>query len=387
MTKKYYEQDPYLREFQGTVLSCQQAKDGYWVELDGTAFYPEGGGQPGDIGTLGAVRVLDTHVREDRVLHLCEQPLPVGETVTGQIDWQRRFAFMQQHSGEHLFSGLVHREFGWNNVGFHMGKEAVRVDVDGPMSAQDIQLAERLTNQAIVDNLPCCITFPTPEELQTLDYRSKKALTGPVRIVNFGYADTCACCGTHVARTGEIGLVEVISFQPYKGGMRILMQIGWQALADYEVRIQRLQALSQLLSAKPEDLLSATEHLLQSSEAVSQQFIALKQRIFLDHLAQADHQAPLVVLFEEGLTPFDLCQCGKLMAPQVPVGLVLSGSDQEGYHYAMVSEDQDVRAFGKALNAGCNGRGGGKPHLVQGSLTASRQEIDQFLQQSQGLFS
>ena len=380
MTKKYYYDDPYRREFEGVVLSCTPCKEGYLVELDGTAFYPAGGGQPGDTGTLGDTVVLDTHEREGRILHLCKDPLDVGSQVPGAIHWQRRFELMQQHSGEHLFSGLAHREYGLDNVGFHIGKEAVRVDLNGPLTLEEIQRVEHLTNQAIVENLPCTVTYPSPQELEQLAYRSKKALSGQVRIVNFGYADTCACCGTHVARTGEIGLVKVISAQPYKGGVRIFMQIGWQALADYEVRIQRIQALSQLLSAKPEDLTGAVEHLLHTSEETAQQLIAAKLKLFLAHLEQADLDQPMVVLFEEDLSPFDLCQCGKLLAQRVQAGAVLSGRDGTGYHYALVSEEQDMRPLCKALNEACSGRGGGKPHLVQGSLQGSRAEIAAFFQ-------
>ena len=181
MEKLYYE-DPYQKTFTAQVLSCEPGKKGrYQVILDQTAFYPEGGGQPYDIGMLGGVKVLEVHEKDGHVVHETEAPLTVGGTVTGEIDWQRRYDHMQNHSGEHLFSGLLHRHYGYDNVGFHMGEDEITVDFNGPLTMEQVEALEREANEVVYANGPIRITYPTSEELEKLEYRSKKELTGPVR--------------------------------------------------------------------------------------------------------------------------------------------------------------------------------------------------------------
>ena len=244
MTDKLYEEDAYLREFEAEVTGCVPAEGGWLVTLDRTAFYPEGGGQPADTGTLGGARVLDVHEQEGEILHTTDAPLPVGDRTAGAIDWEARFSRMQQHTGEHIVSGVIHRLFGLDNVGFHMGRDAVTIDLNGELTADDLTRVERLANEAVWENLPVGVEYPAPEALAALDYRSKKELTGRVRIVTVPGSDVCACCGTHVRRTGEIGVIKLLTSQRYKGGVRVWLLCGDRALTDYNEKNAQAYAVS-----------------------------------------------------------------------------------------------------------------------------------------------
>ena len=212
-TEKLYDQDPFLKEFTAQILSCEVIIDAWRVTLDRTAFYPEGGGQPADHGILGGAKVLDVREQDGVIFHICDKPVEIGETVTGSIDWDRRFDHMQQHSGEHIISGILCRLYHCDNVGFHLGAETVTIDYNADLTWEQVLKAERLANEAVWADRAVRIAFPSPAELAELDYRSKKELTGQVRIVEFPEADRCACCGTHVARAGQVGLVKVLSCQ------------------------------------------------------------------------------------------------------------------------------------------------------------------------------
>ncbi|MFR4034950.1 MAG: alanyl-tRNA editing protein [Oscillospiraceae bacterium] len=220
-TEKLYYQDAHQAAFEARVVSCQPGKHGYDVVLDRTCFYPEGGGQPGDTGFLSGVRVTDTHERGGEIVHFCEQPLAVGQIVEGQIDYGRRFEFMQLHSGEHILSGVIHRRFGYENVGFHMGADFVTIDFSGMLTQEDLSAVEAEANEWVWKNVPIEITYPDAEALKTIPYRSKKELTGQVRIVTIPGADICACCGTHVSSTGEIGLIKIFSCVKFHDGVRL----------------------------------------------------------------------------------------------------------------------------------------------------------------------
>ena len=224
--EKLYEQDPFLTRFSATVEACSQGKKGYDVLLDQTAFYPEGGGQPYDLGTLGGVNVIEVHEREGRVVHTCDRPLEVGSRVEGEIDWQRRFDLMQHHSGEHIVSGIAHRKWGAENVGFHMGSDVITIDLSVVIDEDQLRELEREANAYIWEDHPISITYPSSGELAQLEYRSKKPIDGQVRIVSFPGADTCACCGTHVRTSGQVGMVKLLSVQKFREGVRIELVCG-----------------------------------------------------------------------------------------------------------------------------------------------------------------
>ena len=377
-TQRLYYEDAYLRRFEATVISCEQAKKHFAVVLDRTAFFPEGGGQAPDLGTLDGIAVLDVQERGDEVVHTCAKPLEPGATVTGEIDWPRRFALMQQHSGEHLVSGLVHERYGWNNVGFHMGADCMTIDFSGPIPPEDIPQIERAANEAVWADLPSEILLPSTEELEGLHYRSKKALTGQVRLVRFPNTDLCACCGTHVARTGEIGLIKILSCVKFHEGVRIELMCGSQALNYLSAIHAQNHEVSTLLSAKPLQTAAAVRRVLDERADALYRLTFEENRRFAE-TAESLAGAGDCLLFEEGLTPDGVRKlavavmekCGGRCA-------VFSGSNEADYKYAMGQENGDLRALTKQMNAALNGRGGGKPFFVQGSVNAPRAEIEAF---------
>lgn len=384
MTEKLYEQDAFLTKFEGTVLSCVQGKKGFDVVLDRTAFYPEGGGQPWDTGTLGGVRVLEVHSREGEIVHTCGRPLEAGSTVTGEIDWDRRFDLMQQHSGEHIVSGLAHALWGCENVGFHMGAEVVTIDLSLPLDPEQLAQLEAEANRYIYQDVPVEITCPSPEELEHIQYRSKKELTGQVRIVTFPGADCCACCGTHVRSAGQVGLVKLLSAQKFREGVRIELVCGGRALGYLSRVLEQNARVSHLLSAKVFETGAAVERLLAENEALKSRLASLEESRFAA-LAREYAGAGDVVLFEDGLSSDSLRRlCDAVLHSCGGRCACLSGDDGSGYKYAVGQAGGNLRDFVRELNQALGGRGGGKPDFVQGSVRAPRSEIQSFFQ---GAFS
>ena len=382
MTERLYYQDAYLREFTAAVRSCAQGKGGWLVTLDRTAFYPEGGGQPGDRGTLGGVPVLDTHEQGGEVVHLCAAPLPAGETVSGALDWDRRFDHMQQHSGEHILSGILCRRFSCDNVGFHLGAECVVIDFNAPMGWEELLEAEAEANAVLWENRPFLVSHPGPEELEALPYRSKKALSGDVRIVECPGADRCACCGTHVRAAGEIGLIKLLSVKPFREGVRIEMLAGRRAY-EYVRRISaQNHAVSVLTSAPETDTAGAVERLKTELAESQYRSVGLENRLFA-HLAEQYAGRGDVLLRQDGLSSDALRRCALAVAEKCGGACaVFSGADGEGYRYALSSPD--ASGLAKRLNAACAGRGGGKNALAQGSVSGAWQQILDFFQNDAG---
>ena len=378
-TKRLYYENAYCREFDARVTDCREGKQGWEVILDQTAFYPEGGGQPADQGTLGEAEILDVKEDGEEVIHLCDRPFEPGNTVHGTLDWDRRFRFMQQHSGEHIFSGIVHRTFGYDNIGFHMGKDCVTVDFSGMLSEDDIALVERASNEAVLADLEILEDYPSREELDRLDYRSKKELEGQVRIITIPGADVCACCGTHVKRTGEIGPIKAVSSEHYKSGIRISLQIGWKALEDYEEKHRITKEISALLSVPPQETAEAVRKLLQQLQELKAANVAMKQKQ-LDRIVQETPEGKeRAVCFEEDLNPVEVRMLADRLSKKARFAAVFSGNEEEGYKYVICSAETDVAAFGKRFNEALNGRGGGRNPMIQGSVAAKRAQIEEFL--------
>ena len=376
-TEKLFYVNQYQTEATATVLSCTPDGDRWRVTLDRTVFYPTGGGQPCDLGTLGDRQVLDVSEHEGEVLHLCDKPLPVGETVACRIDWARRFSLMQQHSGEHIVSGIIHERFGYDNVGFHMGSEAITIDYTGEITPQELKEIELAANEAIWKNIETEIFYPDADTLAVLPYRSKKALTGAVRIVRFPDLDTCACCGLHVARTGEIGLVKLLSVTRFHAGSRIELLCGRQALAYLSAVYDQNREISALLSAKPLQTADAAARQKEELGATQYRVTQLENELFTQKAAALAGKGD-VLLFEapmqsasvRRLADAVLAVCGGRCA-------VFAGADG-AYQYAIGTQQDDLREFCRAMNAALQGRGGGKAGFVQGSVSASRSEIESF---------
>lgn len=381
MTEKLYYQLEYVRDFEAAVLGSCPRQGGTWeIRLDRTAFYPEGGGQPYDLGTINGVSVVAVHERNKEVIHITDGPLEVGTAVRGVIDWERRYRHMQLHSGEHLLSGLVHRQYGYDNVGFHMGKDEVTIDFNGVLNAVQVWELELLANRMIYEDCEIAVTWPSQECLGALDYRSKKELQGQVRIVEIPDADCCACCGTHVRRTGEIGMIKVTGTINYKGGVRLSLQCGLTALEDYERRIRQDQGISRLLSARQTELLAAVEKLKRESDKKEEEMVRLYGQLIELKVSGYEAADGPLLLFEETLPAIPMRLLCTQLFEQGKGGVVMvcAGSG-DTYNYVIGSSVRDMRTLSRELNQVLGGRGGGSALMAQGTFHAVREEIEKEL--------
>ena len=375
---RYYHH-PDERSFDATVTGCRAYKDGLFaVTLSDTLFYPEGGGQPGDTGTLSGVRVTDTRLSGNEIIHVCETELPIGQTVHGELDWERRFRHMQCHTGEHIFSGIAHELYGCNNVGFHLSRDCVTIDFDRVLTPEQLAEVERQTNEAVFADVPTVISYPDADTLRTLDYRSKKELTGTVRIVEAGGRDVCACCGLHVARSGMVGCVKVGTQTPHRGGIRLTLLIGWDAVRDYDQTQKSVSEISHILSAKPHEVAQAVELMASRNDRYKTEVIALHEQIFRLKAALLPNDQDRLWNFAENLSPVQIRQFADILAEQTGWAAVFSEAPNGGYQYAICSHNVDVCPICKELNQALNGHGGGKPAVVQGAVQASQSEIETF---------
>jgi len=380
MTRKLYYEDCHLAVFSAAVTGCEATEKGFEVTLDATAFYPEGGGQACDLGTLKGIRVLDVRERGEEVIHLCKQPLEVGARVEGVIDYSRRFDLMQQHTGEHIVSGIIHSRYGYHNVGFHMGANFTEIDFDGVIPPEELETIEREANEALWKNLPVNCWYPSEEELPTVFYRTKKVLPWPVRIVRVPGYDSCACCGVHVERTGEVGLVKLFSMTGLRGGSRIEMACGGRALALLNRIYAQNTLVSQAFSAKIFETGSAASRMNEALAAEKFRATGLQRKLFAI-TAESYVNCGDVLHLEEGLEPALVRELADAIAGKCGGrAAVFSGSDDSGYSYCLAIRQGDLRAFGKEMNAALNGRGGGKPNFLQGSVKATKEEITKFFE-------
>ena len=379
-TEKIYERDVLCRSFDAEVLICEPAGGDRWqIALDRTAFYPEGGGQPGDRGTLGPVHVLDTHEKGGVILHLTDGPLPVGSAVHGELDWDRRWEMMQQHTGEHILSGTIHRLYGPDNVGFHIGTDAVTLDFNMALTEEQLRYAEWRANQTVWADVPVRVWIPSPQELASLDYRSKKAIEGDVRIVDIPGADTCACCGTHVQSAGQVGQIKLLHWMHYKGGVRLFILCGARALREENALLAQNQLVSQTLSVKPMETGAAVQKLLQERDALKRRSDELGTQLFRQ-MAKAERNESLRLVACDALPGSWLRKAAAELAEGAEAAIVLIPRG-DGWSFAVSTERGDARALAGALTARFGGKGGGTPQMVQGVLnTGMPEEIRQVMQ-------
>ena len=385
---RLYYATPYVKTFMCTVISCTKNKKGTWdTILNQTAFYAEGGGQPSDTGALNGVKVLHVSEKGEEIIHELEAPLEEGVLAEGVIDWQKRYDNMQQHTGEHIFSGLVHKHFGYDNVGFHMGTDEVTVDFNGVLTQEQLDELEDEANQLIYDNVPVKVFYPSKEELEELDYRSKKELTGLVRIVEIPGGDICACCGTHVETTGEVGLIKLRTMINYKGGVRISMLCGRRALMDYRERLKDEIRISNLLSAKLALVPDAVEKMKNESQEKDLALGRLWQQLLEKKAESYPESTEVLAVFEEGLSPVQLRQLATMLYEKGKgkiVGVFSGNEDEQVYQYALGSSQADMRKLSKAMNGALNGRGGGSNLMAQGTFKAAESAIRETLMQEAG---
>lgn len=381
MTEQLYYKDAYMIEFEAVVLKCEKTDGGYRTVLDKTAFFPEGGGQCGDVGEIDGIKVIDTVIDNNGVIfHLTEASLTVGKTVKGVIDWDTRFSNMQNHSGEHIVSGIAHTLFGCTNVGFHLGHDDVTIDYDIPLSREQIELLQQKANEAVFKNLPIICTFPNQEEIKKIDYRSKKELDGKIRIVKIPDIDICACCAPHVNLTGEVGIIKLLDSKNYKGGVRIHMLCGFRAILDYESRYKEAYKISLTLSAKQHEISNAVDGLLTEIGGLKQQIVTLEKTLATvksEAFSTTDKNAVVNCSFSgDALRMFvdsAAKKCNGLL-------LGINGNDTDGYRYVAHYSGEDFLEKIKTLNQKLNGKGGGRPPMAQGSLKATFTDIQKELE-------
>ena len=374
--KRLYYESSYIKNFTASVTGCRERKDGRWeITLDQTAFFPEGGGQPWDTGTLGGADVLEVHERDGEVIHYTDRPLEAGSQVEGCLDWERRFDHMQGHSGEHILTGCIHRRFGYDNVGFHMGSEEITIDFNGLLTGEELDEMEREANEAIYRNLPVQILTPSPEELENMEYRSKKELSGQVRITVIPGVDVCACCGTHVERTGEVGLIKVLGMIHYKGGVRISLLCGRKALLHTAKRQKQIASLSALLAAKQDEVPAAVERLKAEKEKLEMELSRMRQAQTEAKAAALPERSGGLAVFEE-MDPVQLRRYCTLLYEGGKGDIVLACARRgDGCLYVLGSSKRDMRSFSKKLNGLLRGKGGGSSLMAQGTFQAGEEEI------------
>lgn len=379
MTEKLYYENSYIQRFEAEVLACEKQEDYYEIVLDKTAFFPEGGGQSADRGFLNGIPVSDAREKNGIVYHITSQPIHPGTSVLGEIDFKERFSKMQQHTGEHIISGIVHRRFGWHNVGFHLGSEIVTMDFDGALNADELADIEYQANEIAFSNRKVEISYPAKEDLEKLEYRSKIEIEGQVRIVTIPGVDVCACCAPHVNYTGEIGMIKIVDAQKYKGGTRVSMVCGFRALHDYRTKERNINQISVVLSAKPD--LSAEAVLRQKEELQHD-----KDRMIYFQGKYIEEKAGRIpdggdghigmLLFEEDLDSGMMRKYVNLSVGKTDgISGCFVGDDQNGYRYVLGSETLDVRSISGEMNRDLDGKGGGKPGMVQGSVNGTKEQI------------
>ena len=389
MTKKLYYEDAYATEFDAVVVSCEEKKiadkaEGagvvYQIVLDQTLFFPEEGGQTPDKGVLGGANVLDVQVKNNIITHTLDKPLEIGETVHGEIDWKHRFSNMQQHSGEHIFSGTVNRLYGYNNVGFHLSDNIVTMDFDGALTEEDVAKVEYLVNETIVKNVPITVSYPTKEELASMEYRSKIEIEGQVRIVTVEGADVCACCAPHVRRTGEIGMLKVMSVQNHRGGVRISMLCGFRALEAFREKAAVITELMGALTASQELLPDRVEKLRAANQEYKYRLAGAKQRLMEIKMAEISAEQENVFLFEQDIENLVMRNAvNELTAKHSGVCGVFVGDDETGYHFIIGSVNVDCNKVAAVLREKTDAKCGGKKLMIQGSVQASEQVLREAL--------
>ena len=388
--KKLYYEDVHMTEFEAVVTECiyDEKKNVYKIVLNQTAFFPEEGGQVADKGTLSFVQepglepthlpLLDAHIKQDIIYHYVEKEIPVGTVVKGRVDWEQRFDFMQQHSGEHIISGLVNKQYGIDNVGFHLGLQEVTLDFNGVLTLEELRVIETKANEAVWKNLPIHIAFPSSEDLSALEYRSKLDLTENVRIVTIPGYDTCACCAPHVDTTGQIGMIKITNVQSHRGGIRVNILCGNRALRDYTVKQNNAFAISASLSVK-QDLIADGVERLKEENFKQKEVMNRLQTTILKNMADnlpAPAESTHAILFVE---PMDDIAIRNLINDLVPkyagyVG-VFWGNDIDGYRYIVGSSTLDCRELATALREKFGAKGGGKAPMIQGNVAATQEQI------------
>lgn len=379
MTKKLYDIDSHLFEFTAKVIDSYPFADGFATILDRTAFFPEGGGQASDIGFLDDAKVYDVQIKDEIIYHYTTKQFEKGANVNGKIDVCRRFDYMQQHSGEHIVSGVAHSLYGCENVGFHLGADIVTLDFDKPLSKEQILEIEQKANEAIFKNVKFNTYYPDEEKLSTLNYRSKKELDGAIRIVEIENTDMCACCAPHVKQAAEIGIIKLLDSEKLRGGVRIEMKCGKRALADFNEKYDNVRKISSALAVKQNEVALGVDRLLESIKELKYKITGLKKQIIESKVTVFENKAEITCIFESDLEIKELqIFADSLYKAYGGIRAVFSPSDN-GFSFAVCGESDALDEFFKAFKAKFTVRGGGKNGMVQGTVIATQKELQDFI--------
>ena len=381
MTEKLFYEDSHMITFSAVVTACEKVGDYYEAVLDRTAFFPEGGGQPGDRGMIGEALIKDTHEKDGMIWHYSDRGLNPGNEVHGKIDWDFRFSNMQNHAGEHIVSGLIHGKYGYDNVGFHMGSEAVTLDINGELTKEQVKEIEKEANAAIEANIPIQVFIPEKRVLEQMEYRSKKELEGDVRIVEISGYDRCACCGTHPLRTGEIRLIKILSVQNYKGGVRIAMLSGNRALDDYMDKHESVVDISHLLSAKTGEITGAVERLLKEMADLKYTMVQMKRELMERKAKTLEISGNAVCVEENEFKGNELREYANMLSERVEKVLVVSGGTDSQRRYVLIDKRGGAKTLGQEIQTLFGGKGGGSPQMIQGTMSGNFEEIKRWFEQ------
>ena len=425
MNKNLFNSDAYIREVISDVVKVQKIQwnneEVYEFELEKTCFFPEQGGQTSDTGKFydldssDVYEVFHCYIKDDTVYHLArlidqeseeknhkkhiqEEPRMLSQDISqkevaleyprrihGMINWDERFDKMQNHSGEHLVSGTVHRFFGFDNVGFALSADNCTLDFNGTFSDEDIELIENTVNRAVFENIEVLVLYPTDEELKKIDYRSKKELTGQVRIVEFPGYDVCACCAPHVKRTGEIGLIKIISAEHFKGGTRMTIRCGYRALKDYGTKLESCRSISKLLSVPIDEVAYGTEKLNEDLKKARFDLAGHMTTILSLKANEVIRQENPVIFIETADMNTARAAVNNMLKQSRGLCGVFIGSDEKGYSYIISSVTTDCTAVLNALKTQLNAKGGGSRSMIQGSVPSKEAEIREVLNKFSGL--
>ena len=379
-TERLFDRDAKLSLFDAEVISCEMAEDGqYAVILDKTAFFPNEGGQACDTGRIGVAKVISVDEKNGVIIHTVTSPVEVGATVSCEIDFAERYRKMQDHTAEHIVSGLIHRHFGYENVGFHLGDDYMTADFDGELSEENIAFIETLANDAVYACRSVRAYYPDAETLKNLEYRSKLDLSENVRIVEIEGVDMCACCAPHVCNTGEVGLIKIVEAIRYKGGMRLTMLAGRDALEDYRARQEQGRRISMAISAKQSEIADGVARLIDEMGKMKGSLSQIKREMMQMKLDALEYTSEAIILFEDG---DDMLAIRNYVNGAVKktekMCAVFAGNDENGYKYIIASENIPLRALSKEISATLGGKGGGSDLMIQGSTPATRTQIEEF---------
>lgn len=392
-TFELYYSHPYKTDFEADIISidaCDTEKSTYKVILNQTLFFPEAGGQSCDKGEIIfeniTTAVENVQIDNDGIItHYIHSSSPldtkslVDTGIRGRIDWEHRFSNMQQHSGEHIFSGIVHEKYGYDNVGFHLSDNSVTMDYNGYLSPDDVAEIEALVNKVIAGNVDIDCSFPGDNELESIDYRCKGELTGDVRIVEIKGVDICACCCPHVVRTGEIGLLKVISSIKYKGGTRLSILCGFRALKYFSSLQADMNELRTLLSSELSEVVNNVAAIKNERDELKIKLREANKAKLISEIDNLSDSAKALIFTDEVDAKSQREALNYLIERRDNYCGILVGDDKKGYSYLIGSNSLDSTLIGERLKESFGAKGGGKKEMIQGFVEAKACDIKALL--------